>query len=87
MRITDGQHLVRTGPYAFVRNPIYSGIALAVFGTALVAGTIGGLLGFALVVASLWQKGRMEERFLLAEFGNEYAAYQRKVKFLIPFVV
>ena len=87
VRITEGQRLVRTGPYAFVRNPIYSGIALAVFGTALVAGTIGGLLGFALVVASLWQKGRMEERFLLAEFGDEYAAYQRKVKFLIPFVV
>ena len=86
VRITEGQRLVRTGPYTFVRNPIYSGIALAVFGTALVAGTIGGLLGFALVVASLWQKGRLEERFLLAEFGDEYAAYQRKVKFLIPFV-
>jgi protein-S-isoprenylcysteine O-methyltransferase Ste14 len=87
VRITEGQHLVRTGPYAFVRNPIYSGIALAMFGTALVAGTIGSLLGFALVVASLWQKGRLEERFLLAEFGDEYAAYQREVKFLIPFVV
>jgi protein-S-isoprenylcysteine O-methyltransferase Ste14 len=87
VRVTEGQHLIRTGPYAFVRNPIYSGIALAMFGTALVAGTIGALLGFALVVASLWQKGRLEERFLLAEFGDEYAAYQRKVKFLIPFVV
>ena len=29
----------------------------------------------------------MEERFLLAEFGEEYAAYQRDVKFLIPFIV
>jgi protein-S-isoprenylcysteine O-methyltransferase Ste14 len=87
VRITEGQRLVQTGPYAFVRNPIYSGIALAVLGTALVAGTIGGLVGFALVVASLWQKGRLEERFLLAEFGDRYAAYQRKVKFLIPFVV
>ena len=29
----------------------------------------------------------MEERFLLAEFGEEYAVYQRDVKFLIPFVV
>ena len=87
VRITEAQRLVQTGPYAFVRNPIYSGIALAVLGTALVAGTIGGLVGFALVVASLWQKGRLEERFLLAEFGEAYAAYQQKVKFLIPFVV
>jgi protein-S-isoprenylcysteine O-methyltransferase Ste14 len=87
VRITEGQHLVRTGPYAVVRNPIYSGIALSMFGTALVAGTIGGLLGFALVVTSLWQKGRMEEQFLLAEFGEAYAAYQREVKFMIPFIV
>ncbi len=87
VRITEGQHLIRTGPYAVVRNPIYTGIALSVLGTALVAGTIGGLLGFALVVASLWQKGRMEEQFLLTEFGEEYAAYQREVKFMIPFIV
>ena len=87
VRIIQGQHLVRTGPYAVVRNPIYSGIALFVFGTALVAGTLGGLLGFALVVASLWQKGRLEEQFLLAEFGDEYAAYRREVKFIIPFIV
>lgn len=87
VRIVEGQHLVRSGPYAVVRNPIYSGIALGVLGTAVVGGTIGGLVGLALVVAALWRKGRMEERFLLAEFGDEYAAYQREVKFLIPFVV
>jgi protein-S-isoprenylcysteine O-methyltransferase Ste14 len=87
VRIVEGQHLVRKGPYAVVRNPIYSGIVLAMLGTALVAGTMGGLVGFVLVVTALWQKGRMEERFLLAEFGDEYAAYQREVKFLIPFVV
>jgi protein-S-isoprenylcysteine O-methyltransferase Ste14 len=87
VRIVRGQHLVRTGPYAVVRNPIYSGMALAVFGTALVTGTLCGLVGFVLVLVALWQKGRMEERFLLAEFGDEYAAYQQEVKFLIPFVV
>lgn len=87
VRITQGQRLVRDGPYAIVRNPIYSGMVLAIFGTALVAGTLGALLGFILASASLWRKGRMEERFLLAEFGEEYAVYQRDVKFLIPFVV
>jgi protein-S-isoprenylcysteine O-methyltransferase Ste14 len=87
VRITEGQHLVRSGPYAVVRNPIYSGIALAVFGAALVAGTVAGLLGFVLVVASLWQKGRMEERFLLSEFGEEYAAYRQRVKSMIPLIL
>jgi protein-S-isoprenylcysteine O-methyltransferase Ste14 len=87
VRILEGQRLVRRGPYAFVRNPIYSGIVLAVLGSSLMRGTAGSLVGVALVVAALWQKGRMEERFLVAEFGEEYAAYQREVKFLIPFIV
>jgi protein-S-isoprenylcysteine O-methyltransferase Ste14 len=87
VRITEGQYLVRTGPYAFVRNPIYTGMVLAVLGTALVAGTVGSLIGFVLVVLALWQKARVEERLLLEEFGEEYAAYQREVKFLVPFVV
>ena len=87
VRIVEGQHLVRRGPYAVVRNPIYSGIVLAVLGSALVRGTAGSLVGVAIVVVALWQKGRMEERFLLAEFGDEYVAYRREVKFLIPFVV
>lgn len=87
VRIVEGQHLVRSGPYAVVRNPIYSSIALAMLGTGLVRGTVGALLGVAIVVASLWQKGRMEERFLLSEFGDDYAAYRREVKSLIPFIL
>jgi protein-S-isoprenylcysteine O-methyltransferase Ste14 len=86
VRIVEGQHLVRSGPYRVVRNPIYSGIVLAVLGAALVRGTVGALAGVVLVVLALWLKGRMEERFLVVEFGEEYAAYQREVKFLIPFV-
>jgi protein-S-isoprenylcysteine O-methyltransferase Ste14 len=62
-------------------------MALAMLGTGLVRGTVGALLGFALVVASLWQKGRMEERFLHAEFGDEYATYCREVRSLIPFIL
>jgi protein-S-isoprenylcysteine O-methyltransferase Ste14 len=87
VRIVECQHLVRTGPYAFVRNPIYSGMSLAVLGTATVAGTLGALVGFFLVLTALWHKARVEERVLLAEFGEEYAAYRREVKSLIPFVV
>lgn len=58
VRIVEGQHLVQKGRYAVVRNPIYSGMAYAAFGTALVAGTVG----VAFVVVSLWQKSRKEER-------------------------
>jgi protein-S-isoprenylcysteine O-methyltransferase Ste14 len=59
---------------------------LALLGTTLVSATVGSLLGFILAILSLWQKGCTEEQFLLVEFGELYANYQREVKFLIPFI-
>ena len=82
-----GQHIVCGGPYARVAHPIYSGIALASLGAAIVGGSIGNLLGMALVAVSFWQKGRREEQLMLAEFGAAYADYRRRVKFMIPFVL
>jgi protein-S-isoprenylcysteine O-methyltransferase Ste14 len=86
VRIVSAQRVVRDGPYACMAHPIYSGIALAAFGTALVGGTLVNLLGFVLITISFWQKARLEERFLLAEFGEEYAAYRRGVNFMIPYI-
>jgi len=40
-----------------------------------------------LVVASFWQKGRREERLMVAEFGDAYSEYRRGVKFMVPFVL
>ncbi len=87
VRINADQRLIRTGPYAFVAHPIYTGISLAAFGTALVGGTLGNALGFASIVASLCSKGLMEERLMRAEFGAPYVDYRRRVKFIIPFVL
>ena len=84
--ITEGQQFIGRGPYAIVRHPIYAGMLLALLGTALVSSTAGSLLGFGLAILSLWQKGRIEEQFLTVEFGEQYARYQREVKFLIPFL-
>jgi len=84
--ITEGQQFIQTGPYAIVRHPIYAGMLLALFGTTLVASTVGSLLGFVLAIISLWQKAYVEEQFLMVEFGDQYANYQHEVKFLIPFI-
>ena len=83
--IKTGHRLIRSGPYAIVRNPIYAGDIVIILGMALALGELRGLLGLALMVAAVWHKGRTEERFLLAEFGAEYADYQRDVGFLVPF--
>ena len=84
--IAKDQQLIDSGPYAMVRHPIYAGMLLALLGTTLVAGTVGSCLGFILITVSLWQKASTEEQFLLVEFGERYARYQRQVKFLIPFI-
>lgn len=86
VRILANQHVVRTGPYSLVAHPIYTGISLAMFGSALVGGTLGNALGFALIVASFVSKGRLEERVMFTEFGAAYSAYRHGVKFLIPFI-
>jgi protein-S-isoprenylcysteine O-methyltransferase Ste14 len=82
--IKEGHGLICSGPYAVVRNPIYTGDVAIVLGMALALGELRGLLGLAFMVAGVWSKGRAEERFLLAEFGDEYAAYRREVGFLLP---
>jgi len=79
--------LIRRGPYAIVRHPIYSGGLLALFGTALSLGEVRGFLGLGLVFAAWWSKLKIEEQFMLEQFGSEYVRYQREVKGLIPFVL
>ena len=79
--------LIRTGPYAYVRHPIYSGILLAILGTALAAGQVHGLLAFALALVALWLKSRVEERWMQQEFGEQYTAYRASSWALIPFVL
>jgi protein-S-isoprenylcysteine O-methyltransferase Ste14 len=83
----EGHHVVDTGPYAWVRHPIYTGLMLAILATAAAQGTIAGCLGAALIVIGFWVKARAEERFLTAELGTEaYGAYRRRVPMLVPFL-
>lgn len=80
-------HIVRTGPYALVRHPIYTGISLAIVATAAIIGTLFACLGAALMVLSFYMKARLEERFLRDELGADaYDAYARHVPMLVPFL-
>jgi protein-S-isoprenylcysteine O-methyltransferase Ste14 len=85
--IKEGHQLMQSGPYAVVRHPIYSGFLLGFLGTALALGQLRGLVAWALAFLGWRLKSRMEEKFMRQRFGAEYAAYQRRVKALIPFVL
>jgi protein-S-isoprenylcysteine O-methyltransferase len=78
--------LVRSGPYRLVRHPIYSGLLLALLGTAIYQRQVRGLLAVALALAAWKIKSLQEESFMLEQFGGEYARYRKEVKGLIPFV-
>lgn len=79
--------LTRGGPYRIVRHPIYTGILLAVLGTAVADGEWRGLLALAAVLVAFLWKLRIEERFMLEAFGEEYARYRRDVPAaLVPWV-
>ncbi|GGD56740.1 methyltransferase family protein [Pseudoxanthomonas indica] len=87
VQIKQDHELIQRGPYRFVRHPIYTGLLLAFFGTALKMGDWRGWLALAVVFASFWYKSRQEERFLLARFGTPYADYMKKTKALVPGVL
>jgi len=76
--------LIRTGPYAWVRHPIYSGFLIAMAGTALARREPRGLLAFALLWLAFWIKSRMEEKFMRKTFGAEYEEYSRSTSGLVP---
>lgn len=82
--LKEGHALVRSGPYALTRHPIYTGLLLALAGTALVRDTPAGLAGLVLLVAGAMIKIRQEERILIGHFGAAYRAYQAEVPGVVP---
>ena len=85
--IKEKHELIQTGPYRLVRHPIYSGLLLAFLGTAIVHGELRGFVGFPLAVLGWGFKLRLEESFMVQQFGNSYLDYKQRVKALVPFVI
>lgn len=71
-------------PYARVRHPIYSGVFLALLGTALFAGEWRAPLGALIVLVAHWLKARREEDLLAGQFGEAYAEYCQRTGALVP---
>ena len=82
--LKEGHQLIRSGPYAYVRHPIYTGMLLGCIGAALVVGEWRGPVAVVLLLAAHSRKALREESLLTREFGEEYAAYRRSTGFLFP---
>ena len=82
--LKENHELIRSGPYKYVRHPIYTGLLLAFLGTALACGEARALLGLALIVLSFRRKLRIEEALMQEAFPGEYQRYAAQVPALIP---
>jgi protein-S-isoprenylcysteine O-methyltransferase Ste14 len=78
--------LVTTGPYRFVRHPIYSGLILGFTGTALATSLFGLIVAAAVTVFFSYSAAR-EEKFLAEEFPATFPPYKARTKMLIPFIL
>jgi protein-S-isoprenylcysteine O-methyltransferase Ste14 len=77
--------LVTSGPYHLVRHPIYSGILVAGIGTAVALSWLW-LIVPMLAGVYFGYSATVEERFLTKQFPDEYPAYKRSTKMLVPYV-
>jgi protein-S-isoprenylcysteine O-methyltransferase Ste14 len=79
-----GHELIRTGPYARIRHPIYTGILLAVVGTALAIGRYRALVAFVIMLLAFTWKSKREEALLAGQFGSAFEEHRRHTGFFLP---
>lgn len=85
LEIHRDHELVRTGPYRFVRHPVYTGLGLHFAGACLATGNLLLIAGTLLVTyPALYLRARTEERLLRERFGGAYDEYARRVRMLVP---
>lgn len=86
VRIAVDHQLIRTGPYRFLRHPIYTAMLGMVLGTAITCGQYHALLGLAILLIAYVRKSQLEEKILAQTFGAEYETYRRDTWALVPLV-
>ncbi len=86
VKLLDDHQLIQSGPFAFVRNPMYFGWWVAMFGLLLIYPVWMVLLLLVFSVFAFIGRARREDAALAERFGNAWTEYKRRTKFLIPFI-
>jgi protein-S-isoprenylcysteine O-methyltransferase Ste14 len=84
--LKENHELIERGPYCFVRHPIYTGILLLMFGTAVAIGQLVSFFAVVIVAFGFILKLKQEEMLMLTEFPEQYKNYMNRVSSLVPFL-
>ena len=82
--IRKDHSLIRSGPYSHIRHPIYTGLLLAVVGTAIAVSEYRALVAVAIFVIGWTLKAKKEESFLAQQFGPAFEEHKRHTGFFLP---
>lgn len=86
VEVQEDQQVISTGPYKYVRHPLYSGNSILVIGLSLSLGSLIALIPALVFIVSMMARLLFEEKTLSVELQG-YAEYKKKVRFrLIPYV-
>jgi protein-S-isoprenylcysteine O-methyltransferase Ste14 len=84
VRLASGHQLVRSGPYAHIRHPIYTGVLLMYLGVMLVSGEIHAVIAVAVILLAYLRKISLEDKLLAENFGSDWDAWRRETWALAP---
>lgn len=84
VRIATGHELVRSGPYAYVRHPIYTALVGMYIGTATACGQVHALVALAILLVAYYRKIGLEERALAVAFPTDHERYRAETWAWIP---
>lgn len=84
--LKENHELIQSGPYRYVRHPIYSGLLLMVLGAAIFYGRAIVFVALAISFIASLLRAREEEKLLTRHFPEEYPNYKARVKAFIPFL-
>ncbi len=80
----EGHQLITTGPYHYIRHPLYTFGTIFLLSIALITGLWWLLVGFSLPLAVLIWRIPREEANLIAQFGEEYRTYMARTGRFLP---
>lgn len=81
----ESPELVTSGPYRWVRHPIYTGIGLGILGSAITGG-LPWLFWLIYTSIAFYFSAKKEEKMMMEKFPEAYASYRTHTKMLIPFI-